>query len=78
MDFRDDNIKYSWILLALDECRDALEAWITLTHHLTHRNPDLRFMEDCFNALGELDKRATEQALKKDPEQKEVESEEIQ
>lgn len=60
MDFREDSLKYSWILmLAGDEkLHEVLRAWIVVCYHGAMCNPDVEFLEAQLLEFDNLGQRA--------------------
>lgn len=60
MDFRDDTLKYAWILLLVsdEKYRMALEAWLVMAYHVANCNPDKEFVDNTLKELFALGERA--------------------
>lgn len=62
MDFRDDTLKYAWILMCMASenpgVQKALESWITITYHTANAIPDPEYLDRAIDNLYELNERA--------------------
>ena len=71
MDFRNDSLKYGWIISCLADGKDgvmkALESWIVLSYHMANVWPDIQFMEDGIKLFQQLQERVRRNNESREP-----------
>lgn len=74
MDFREDTMKYAWILMLASDTKLhlALEAWIVITFHAAFCNPDREFIDNMIKELHALALRAEDREKQRDDQQNSV------
>lgn len=71
MDFREDTMKYAWLIMLASDDRyhEILRAWLTVAFHVVMCNPDPQFLDNTIKELYALNDRASaiEQERKNNP-----------
>ncbi len=70
MDFRDDSLKYGWIITCLQAGTEgvlkALEMWIIIAYHTAQVWPDPEYLNESSDCLNRLQERVSRKALEKE------------